>query len=229
MLQFFNIPQIRLDTPNLVCNLHLNLYNLSLNIQREVVNLNAILIWREWLVAISITVLICLIYGILKRYTLKHTVILSSFYVYLTSLVCLTFLPFPVRQTPLSFTALKEGVDLVPIKPLLYSWGIVQTYLDRGDTSPLKTFLWNNIGNLLVLMPLAVFLYTYFKKNFTTSLLLSFFTSVTIELLQAAFCMFFGVLYRVIDINDIILNTAGALLVLIVVALSRKLKDKSRS
>src|SRR5699024_8933882 len=84
---------------------------------------------------------------------------------------------------------------------------------------PLQTFLWNNIGNLLILMPLAVYLHTFFRQSKFRSFLICLGTSILIEIVQAVFCVWSGVMYRVIDINDVLLNGLGALIALGVTAI----------
>lgn len=188
--------------------------------------MNFLLIWREWLVLSSITAVIVLLICLIRKLKLSRTIGWLGFSVYLMTLICLTILPFPTRQTMLSWTELREGIDLLPIRPLQESWAIVEIYLARGDRAPLHTFLWNNVGNLLVLMPLAAYLYVFFKKRFFPALLISIVCSILIETTQAVLCVYFGVLYRVIDINDVILNGSGALLILALLAFSHSMKSK---
>ena len=178
--------------------------------------MNFLLIWQEWLVMASVAALVTLLICLIRKQTLGRTAGWLCFAVYITTLICLTILPFPTKHDPLTWAALREGIDLVPIRPLQESWAIVEIYLARGDRSPLHTFLWNNVGNFLVLMPLAVFLKTFFKQTFLRSWLLTLGCSILIELSQALLCIYFGVLYRVIDVNDLILNGLGALLALLV-------------
>lgn len=183
--------------------------------------MNFLLIWQEWLVLASVAAFISLIVSLIRRHTLGRTIAWLGFYVYITIVVALTLLPFPEKQAALSWAEFRAGVDLVPIRPLMDSWSIVEIYLARGDRAPLHTFLWNNVGNLLVLMPLAVYLYTFFKQNFLRAWLYSLAASLLIELSQAFFCIYFAVLYRVIDINDLILNSLGALIALLIASLIR--------
>jgi len=72
-----------------------------------------------------------------------------------------------------------------------------------------KTFDKQIVGNFVMLLPLGIFLpliYIRLRKayNFFAILLISFFVSVGIELLQLATS------YRSTDIDDVILNTIGA-------------------
>lgn len=183
--------------------------------------MNFLLIWQEWLVLASVAAFISLIVSFIRRHTLGRSIAWLGFNVYITIVVALTLLPFPAKQTSLTWLEFRAGVDLVPIRPLIESWSIVEIYLARGDRAPLHTFLWNNVGNLLVLIPLAIYLYSFFKQSFLRSGLYSLGASLLIELSQAFFCIYFAVLYRVIDINDLILNGLGALIALLFASLIR--------
>ena len=78
-----------------------------------------------------------------------------------------------------------------------------------------STFDKQVIGNLIMLFPLGIYLPLLHKKfrrisGFFAVLLISFFVSVAIEVLQLATS------YRSTDVDDIILNTSGACLGFIV-------------
>lgn len=183
--------------------------------------MNFPLIWQEWLIASSIAASLTLLICLWKQTNLGKAAGWTSFSVYLTTLAYLTVLPFPLKQSTLPLSDLLQAVDWIPIRSLQTSWGIVETYLGRGDTGPLHTFLWNNVGNLLVLMPLGLYYYLFFRLSFGRAFLAGIASSFLIELLQALFCWYFGVMYRVIDINDIILNSAGVLFALCLAAIIR--------
>ena len=183
--------------------------------------MNFYLVWQEWLVVASVVALISLLISVIRGSGFDRALAWSSFFVYLTTVSYLTFLPFPTKQTSLSLSYVLEQADLVPLRPLLKSWSIVQENLATGNDLPLQTFLWNNIGNLLVLVPLALFSYYFFKRKPWQALLICVGSSLLIELLQAIFCLYFGVMYRVVDINDVLLNSIGALLALLLATLLR--------
>lgn len=70
----------------------------------------------------------------------------------------------------------------------------------------------NRVGNLLLLVPMATLAPVIFKKfrNFKSTMILCFSTSVTIEFLQYL-SAFLGN-RRSVDIDDVILNTLGAMI-----------------
>lgn len=190
--------------------------------------MNFPLIWREWLLATAASSILCLLVCLYRKLSFKRSLAWTSFVMYSVTLVCLTLLPFPEQEAALTLSDLLDNIVWTPFLPILESWSIVAIYLGRGDLRPLYTFLWNHVGNLLVLMPLALFLYNFFRFRFLVSFSLSFIGSLMIESLQAVFCLYFGVFYRVVDINDIILNTVGALIALAIAASIRLLLSRRR-
>lgn len=67
--------------------------------------------------------------------------------------------------------------------------------------------------NLLLTLPFGVFLHYHYKKRFVTSLILAFGLSLSFELIQRS--ALFGLYprpYRLFDVDDLLLNTCGAML-----------------
>lgn len=90
-----------------------------------------------------------------------------------------------------------EGVNLVPFQQILF-------FLDRRDAFPLLV-LSNLLGNLLLFVPFGLLLPVYDRERFGrvgTVLLYGVLLSAGIETVQ----YFIG---RTVDIDDVILNTAG--------------------
>ncbi len=68
-----------------------------------------------------------------------------------------------------------------------------------------KYFYWNVVGNILIFVPFGFFISSYLNsQKLNRPLLITFITSLTIELVQ----LFIG---RTFDIDDIILNCVGGL------------------
>ncbi len=83
------------------------------------------------------------------------------------------------------------GNNFVPFKEILrYEFGS-------------KYFYWNVVGNILIFVPFGFFISLYLNsQKLNRPLLITFITSLTIELVQ----MFIG---RSFDVDDILLNCAG--------------------
>lgn len=69
-----------------------------------------------------------------------------------------------------------------------------------------KYFYWNVVGNIMIFLPFGFFISSYLdSQKMNRPLLITFITSLTIELVQ----MFIG---RTFDVDDILLNCTGGLI-----------------
>lgn len=133
-------------------------------------------------------------------------IILSIFVMYLLSLIKVTLFPVLLNRMP-PFEVLKT-INYMPFVE-------VKRFISDGYFSYIFTsalIIRNYGGNFILLMPLSVIsllLYSKFQKSIN-NFLLCLFTSIMIEMLQLAENMIGVGLGRSSDINDIILNTLGA-------------------
>ena len=75
---------------------------------------------------------------------------------------------------------------------------------------PLGQFIYNVIGNIVLFIPFGFFIYIKFEKNKTKTLLAVFIMTLGVEFIQGF------IPYRFCDIDDIILNTFGGYLGIII-------------
>ena len=75
---------------------------------------------------------------------------------------------------------------------------------------PLGQFIYNVIGNIVLFIPFGFFMYIKFEKNKTKALLTVFIMTLGVEFIQGF------IPYRFCDIDDIILNTFGGYLGIII-------------
>lgn len=90
-----------------------------------------------------------------------------------------------------------------------------------------RSFIIQVIGNIAMFVPLGFLLPLSFDKckQMTKTVKYSFLTSLIIELLQLIICIFLiKAPFRVFDINDLILNTFGAILGYILYLILKSLK-----
>ena len=128
------------------------------------------------------------------------------FAIYILLLIAVVFFPIPVQDKMLEI--LKEEnpgykYNFIPFKSIIY-------ILKSND-------FYNSLiqigGNLCLLIPLGIYVplvWTKFKK-IGLFLLLMFFTSFFIESIQFILGILINYQYRVVDCDDIILNTIGSL------------------
>jgi glycopeptide antibiotics resistance protein len=129
----------------------------------------------------------------------------SFFLAYLVCLLCITLYPIPlVRIQSHGFSQ----VNLVPVKR---TYSELNNILQSDRKSLAFRSLQNIIGNLLLFLPLGIFLpmvlsvKSFFKVFFIAAAL-----STGIEMSQYLLRHFR--IYRSVDVDDIILNTTGAVL-----------------
>jgi len=131
----------------------------------------------------------------------------SALAVYALALFAVTLTPFPVeasaladmRSSPLAYQA---GTNLVPFASIrdLVAAGAASTWRQVG-------------GNFVLLMPLtflAPFLWPRMDR-LRSAVLLALLVSLGIEAAQAVTSTVLGFGYKVVDVDDVILNVAGGL------------------
>ncbi len=153
----------------------------------------------EWFYGV-IMLLILVIFNFkkLKNSILIDKFILITFYIYIIAVIAVVLFPIQlflvnVKQTfPLSMY-----FNFIPFKT-------IQITLERNVVQP--------IGNFLLLLPLGIYIPLLKKSNKLKQIfILGFLTTLTIECLQLLISLLLGVPDRIFDIDDMILNTAGAI------------------
>lgn len=123
------------------------------------------------------------------------------FICYVSAVVSLTVIPS-------QRFSLNNTIPLTNYIPVLNSYKryVMVTWFENHHG--IKNFWQNFIGNIVLFMPLGVFLKVLFRKRLIAVVAIAFLSSFAIESIQYA-SRFFGY-YRHIDIDDVILNTFGA-------------------
>lgn len=157
-------------------------------------------ILREGIFQLEFALLV--IYGIImiiKKVKLSRLLFNLSFGLYLSMIIAFCF--FPVRIGVI-------GEDLannfIPFKSIADSIGdSIKNNTPYGIASVL--------GNFVMMMPLGIFFQYYLKDN-KSRFTAVFLFSAAIETIQFIIGLLIGYNYRCIDIDDVILNTAGGII-----------------
>ena len=137
-----------------------------------------------------------------------------SFILYMISAYALTIFPLPSPASVAKLTTPTENLQLFEfvrefIKYSPFRLNDIHTWLPAlKDPSFIQPFC-----NLLMTVPFGFYLNYRFKKKFTFSLVISFLLTLSFELIQRS--ALFGLYprpYRLFDVDDLLLNTLGALL-----------------
>jgi glycopeptide antibiotics resistance protein len=140
------------------------------------------------------------------RVDYNHEFILGAFILYASTVFALTNMATPDSSNN------NPAIPDLNLVPVINTSRFFISYIIIEDWKMLGFALENIIGNLLLLLPLGIFLpvlFPYFN-SFRKVVMFSFSCSVAIEILQFILRSFGS--YRTVDIDDVILNTLGGML-----------------
>ena len=127
---------------------------------------------------------------------------LYIFCLYFLCAYFVTWLPLPTPETFAALAPIPEFIQLIPFKGFL---DIERETLLR-DVAII-------VFNLIMTVPLGYFLREHFHVSLKKTILFGFLTSLLYEVTQLTGLFFiYPRIYRVFDIDDLIINTSGALL-----------------
>jgi len=148
-------------------------------------------------------------------YSLQRESQNSVFLAYLVCLLCITLYPIPLVRIP------SHGFSQVNLVPVKRTYSELNAILQSDRKSLAFRSLQNIIGNLLLFLPLGIFLPMVLSiRSFVKVFLIAIGFSISIECCQY-FLRHFRI-YRSVDVDDIILNTVGALIGLALYMLFRR-------
>jgi glycopeptide antibiotics resistance protein len=164
------------------------------------------------------------IISILKKrqhasFPLKQELLYFSFYIYLVCIFMVTVVPVPLTTRDIPEN---KVINFIPV---VHTAKVFFTTLSPEKRFMRSHVIENIVGNVLLFIPLGMFLpFMIRKMNSIGGIALSGFAlSYFIESVQLVSRIFGN--YRTVDIDDIILNTAGAVIGFIVIS---KLVDKPK-
>jgi glycopeptide antibiotics resistance protein len=133
-----------------------------------------------------------------RKISVSRELIVNLLFFYLCYVISVTFFPFTYL-----FYSYGRTANLIP---LVKSLSMIQNAITLG--AMVKQVVINLAGNLLLLAPLGFILPVLLEKSRTALKVIgiSFAVSLSIELSQLSFAV------RIFDVDDILLNTLGALL-----------------
>jgi glycopeptide antibiotics resistance protein len=131
----------------------------------------------------------------------------SAFWLYLLAVCALTLFPLPLPASAETRAPLREILLRMNLIPLRYG----TTPDGIFGLSP-RTAFWQLGGNVLLTLPYGLFLRGLFSARLRDLPALALAPGLGIEMAQCGFSLLLGSNYRVVDINDVLLNTLGALI-----------------
>ncbi|MDD5953145.1 MAG: VanZ family protein [Oscillospiraceae bacterium] len=143
-----------------------------------------------------------------------RAVIFYSFILYCVCADFMTVLPLPT---------LKQLSTMAPVEPNLIPFGFFRGFSQRSGiiwSEPatylkalISPFSLQYLFNILLLMPLGMYLRYYFRRGFLSTTIITFCTSLFFEITQVT--ALFGLYprpYRCFDVDDLICNTLGGII-----------------
>ncbi|NJP41353.1 VanZ family protein [Oscillospiraceae bacterium HV4-5-C5C] len=169
------------------------------------------------------------VFSLVRGKKIRRSLALAAFIFYVCIAFLLTVFPLPQGKGSSTVADVLASIDHRLFTPLIYSFRLSLSELAQGRQHALLLFLYNNLGNFILLMPEALFLCLLFDFSSLKAFVLCLLTSLGIESFQLLANLYFRQNYRVVDINDVLLNTAGAAAVLLPLALIRLVKRRSKA
>jgi glycopeptide antibiotics resistance protein len=145
-----------------------------------------------------------------KDTSLSRLLISTSFIVYVFFVIGVTIFPLPLGSShlqDLKAAGIESKYNFIPFLSII---DVVQTNIRLSRMEILVTQIG---GNLLLMLPLGVYVPLIWEKKNKLKLIafIGFVTSFFIEYLQFQIGMIIHLRYRSVDIDDILLNTLGAI------------------
>lgn len=150
--------------------------------------------------------IIALIVGVLKKYPISKHIILALISMYITLLIAVTLFPLPISKNLIELRRL----DVVSTNNFIP----FQSIYDLITNTNISTMLRNIVGNVLLLVPFGFLIPMLFKKlrNLKNIFIASLLFSFMIETTQFLISIILGFNYKIVDVDDVILNVMGGLI-----------------
>lgn len=145
-----------------------------------------------------------------RKISNKAEWLLFIFYLYIVCVLTLTVIPMPFNRLEDS----EGGINIVPLVNTI----INSERAIKWPNFPFARHTFQNvIGNIILFIPLGIFVpfFSYKYRSLPHVIVLAFICSCSIEITQLIE-RFFGI-YRFVDIDDVILNTTGAILGFVII------------
>ncbi len=150
-------------------------------------------------------------YTKIKTISLPNKLIVGSFIVYIFAIIGITLFPLPLGSAHLA--ALRDaGMGSGKSVNFLPFFSIYDTVISQERTSNTFQIFRQLGGNVLLLVPLGIYIPLIYKKKLKDTILVGIGFSFIIEIVQFIIGLVINLAYRISDIDDIILNTIGVII-----------------
>lgn len=136
-----------------------------------------------------------------------------GFGLYIIALIGVTLFPIRIGYGRQAITMINMGINYIPFKSIIYD--IRQIGIGSFSVRfQIKLLIMNVLGNLILLMPIGFIVPVLWKKvnSLKDIVIVGFIVSLSIELLQLLENFLSIGFFRVVDVDDLILNVLGGIL-----------------
>jgi glycopeptide antibiotics resistance protein len=138
-----------------------------------------------------------------KEHSKRRMILLLLFIWYLCGVAAMTIVPIRASRTQ----NLDHHFNFVPV---VNSFDRFVYEQQINDPEGHRNFRNNFFGNIIMFIPLGIFLPLIYRKNFGKTVLIGGSASFAIEFIQ--YLNMSAGYYRYVDLDDVILNTLGAII-----------------
>lgn len=161
----------------------------------------------------AVILIFAVVIMIVRKKPADKIITVSSFIAYISAVVCITLFPIIYQQTGYDM-----DYNFIPFK------SIASALQEHSRSGYLSVF-----GNIFMFIPFGFYMALFFGKSKKTIAFVSaVIFSTGIELAQNIIGMLIGYRYRCVDIDDVILNTIGGAIGILLFIVLKKLYVKRK-
>lgn len=160
------------------------------------------------LILISFVIVVPLVvYMIIKKEKISKIVLYSMFIIYISGALAQICLPINYRGT-----SIVENIKSFPYNEFIYIIPFHQKYFDINRTDEVVRLIKSYILNIILTIPFGILFPLVKKVNVRYMIMISIFVGLLAETLQLLIGMLFGNQFRIIHIDDVIMNALGVII-----------------
>lgn len=178
----------------------------------------------ELLYLIAVFVYACILtYRIIIKKTICEQIVFTLMFIYLIKVVGITLFPIPFQSRIITDGALNPAsINILPFH------NITELIKYRATFKPI--LLLPIYGNILLFVPLGAFIkIRSYARSMRSAILIGFFVSISVESIQLFISLIIGIMYRSVDIDDIICNVLGVMIGYFIFEIAIEVIDKDKS
>lgn len=174
------------------------------------------------MIVFSIPLFILVIRKIKKKNTLLNITIFSMTYIYIVAVIAITIYPIPIQSLLIHDLKIDPAIQASHNNFIIFN-----TITEIISTHSLRSIAFQLVGNILLFMPLGFYLPLLLQKlNIKGIILIGVAASLSIEIIQGLMNIILKMNYKVVDVDDLLLNLFGTIIGFIIYKMTKPLFKK---